>query len=135
MRKTVNIIFIILIVIVIGFLTGLMFFNKAGNTANKFTGDFIPVTEEFENGYYKGSFETFAGILKTEVEFEIKNSTLVRCEFPKLTATPGYGAAKKILSNINTSGELNFEAVSGATHSCSFARAAIKDAVEKGKQE
>lgn len=135
MRKAVNIFFIILIIIVIGFLAGFMIFHKAGNKADKYVGDYIPVTEALEDGYYKGNYETFAGFLKTEVEFEIKDSTLLRCEFPKLISTPGYGVEKKILESINTSGDLNFEAVSGATHSCSFARAAIKNAIETGKQE
>mgnify|MGYP002749948937 CR=1 FL=1 len=134
MRKAINIILLILIIIVIVVGAGLIIFNKAGKAAEKDIGDFTPVTKELEDGCYKGDYSIFLGLAKTEVELEIRDSTLIKCELLKLVTTPGYGIAEKILSNINTSGNLDFEAVSGATYSCSFVRAAIKEAVEKGKQ-
>ncbi len=134
MRKAVNIILLILIIIVIIAGAGFIIFHSAGKSAEKHTADFKPVTEELEDGYYKGDFKTFMGIVKTEVEFGIKDSTLIKFELLKLATTPGYGVEEKILSSINTTGDLNFDAVSGATHSCSFVRAAVKDAIEKGKQ-
>ena len=134
MRKAVNTILMIMIIIVIVVGAGFIIFHKAGKAAEKNIGDFTPVTKELEEGCYKGNFKTFMGIVKTEVEFKIRDSTLIKCELLKLATTPGYGVTEKILSNINISGDLNFEAVSGATHSCSFVRAAVKDAIEKGKQ-
>ena len=135
MRKAVNILFVVLLVLILLSAVGLLIFKKADSIATAKTGEFIPVTHTLDNGHYSGQFRTIMGLIKAKVEFEIKDSVLQKCEFVKLTSTPGYGVKEKIISSINSSGDLNFEAITGATQTSSFAKAAIKDAIEKGGKQ
>jgi uncharacterized protein with FMN-binding domain len=135
MKKVINILFAVLLVFIVLFTAGLLVFKKAGTIASNKTGDFIPVTHTLDDGLYSGQFRAIMGLVKAGVEFEIRDSVLNKCEFVRLTSTPGYGVKEKIITSINSSGDLDFEAITGATHTSSFAKAAIKDAVEKsGKQ-
>lgn len=135
MRETVNTIFVIFMMLLLFSAAGLLFFRKTSSIAVKKTGDFIPVTGELENGPYSGQFRTFMGLVRADIKFGIKDSVLTEFEIIKVTSFPGYGIDKKIVYVINSSGDLNFEAITGATQSCSFAKAAIKDAIKKEQKK
>jgi LPXTG-motif cell wall-anchored protein len=135
MRETVNIIFTILMIIILLSAAGLLFFRKTSSIAIKKTGNFIPVTRELENGSYSGQFRTFMSLVRADIEFGIKDGVLTEFVLIKVTAFPCYGVDEKIASVINSSGDLNFEAITGATQSCSFVKAAIKDAIKKEQKK
>ncbi len=127
--------FVILLIIIISYAAGLFIFKKTGTVAAEQTKYFIPLTNELEDGLYSGRFRTFMGLVGASTEFEIRDSLLADFRLLKLTSTPGYGIEEKITSAVNSSGDLNFEATTGATHSASYAKAAIKNAIEKGQMQ
>lgn len=113
----------ILIIFLIFYLAG----RKAENEANHFQPDIT----KLKDGTYHGSF-SFLGDVKAELEFEIIQGKLVEYHFLKLTGTPGYGADYAVKTQLDARKNLNFDAATGATITSNFAKAAIRDAIEKG---
>jgi uncharacterized protein with FMN-binding domain len=117
----------ILIVILVAFLI----FYLAGVKAENFVGDFQPDISQLQDGRYHGTF-SYLGNTKAEIEFEIREGKLVDPQIILLSSTPGYGADYGIKTQINSKKTLNFNAVSGATITSNFARAAIRNAINEG---
>jgi uncharacterized protein with FMN-binding domain len=67
-----------------------------------------------------------------KISFNVKDGELVLYNFERLYGTIGYGAPQNVKSGIDQKEDLNFDAVSGATVTSNLARAAIKNALEKG---
>ncbi len=85
-------------------------------------------------------FKIFNSITAIDIKFTIKNKQLESLEFHRMfgshniSGIPGYGSKEKIKSIILLSEDINFDAVTGASRSSSFAKAAIKDAILKGPE-
>jgi len=122
-------------VIAIFIVAGLVTLNLAGKNAAEFIGDFKPVMKEIENGKYEGEYSFLLDKIGAEISFEVKEGRLVNYEFGRLYSTIGYGAFENVRSQIDKNNDLNFDAVSGATITSNFAKAAIKNALEKGPVE
>lgn len=110
----------------------LIVFNLGGKNANSFVGDFKPTMSNLENGSYKGTYSFLINKLGATVSFNIENGKLGKYQFEKLYGTLGYGAARSVEARIDLRRNLDFEAVSGATVTSNFAKAAIKNAIENG---
>jgi len=108
-----------------------LLFYLAGRKAENFVDGFQPDISRLEDGRYQGNF-AFFGNTKAEISFEIMQGKLVEYEITKLTGTPGYGADYAVKTQINARKDLNFDAATGATITSNFAKAAIRDAIEKG---
>ena len=106
--------------------------NKAGNEAKERIGTFHPEITDLPDGKYTGSFNPAAKRFGAEVTFGIKNRQLGIIHFTKLFGTPGYGAPQQITAKIEETGDLDINAISGATITTNFAKAAIRDAIENG---
>lgn len=130
MRFIFRIIFSLALFLIAGIIATYVLFIIAGRKATNITEDFSPDITRINDGLYQGEF-TFLGVTRAKVAFEIRKGKLVELSFEKLSETPGYGAAFTIISVIKSNSKLDFDAVSGATITSNFAKAAIKDALSK----
>jgi len=106
------------------------FIKKANEDANQYIERFEPVTSRLPNGVYKGKFKAFKIITMSKVEFEIENGLLKNIDFIRITHFPGNAYKEDIENQIRNTGQLEVNAISGATRTSNFAKAAIKNAVE-----
>jgi len=125
----------ILGIVAVIIMAGLLSFNMAGRNAGKYVGEFQPMMYQIEDGLYEGEYSTLISKVGAKISFKIKDGELVHFQFEKLYGTIGYGAPQNIKSGIDQKEDLNFDSISGATVTCNFARAAIKNALEKGPGE
>lgn len=131
MRKVV--IFIILIFIV--FLSVNRIFIKAGEKSRMYSSGINLQADQLGDGFYKGHFGYFFNLLGSDVKFEVKNGKIVNIDFDRLSGTPFYGASEIVIKKIKNSGNLNFDAVTGATITSNMAKAAINIAIENKSQK
>jgi uncharacterized protein with FMN-binding domain len=110
----------------------LISFNLAGRNAGKYVGEFQPMMSQIEDGRYEGEYSTIISRIGAKISFKIKDGELVNFQFEKLYGTIGYGAPQNIKAGIDQKENLNFDSISGATVTSNFAKAAIKNALEKG---
>lgn len=120
----------VVVVLVLG--AGYLTFEVMGRQAENAVGPFKPEMSDLENGVYYGEYKAFDAFTVAEVEFEIENGRLSKIEFDNLFITPGHSAGEEVRERITENGDLRFDTVTGATRTSSFAKAAIKDAIEKG---
>jgi uncharacterized protein with FMN-binding domain len=113
----------------------LLSFNMAGRNAGKYIGEFQPRMSQIEDGQYEGEYSTIISKVGAKISFKIKDGELIRFQFEKLYGTIGYGAPQNIKAGIDQKEDLNFDSISGATVTSNFAKAAIKNALEKGPVE
>jgi uncharacterized protein with FMN-binding domain len=118
--------------IVLAVLGAWSWFNLEGIRAEKSLGGFKPDTAALADGEYTGAYKGISGTVLSEVSFTIVDDKLTGVVFPSLLTTPGYKTKDEVTGRIIDGGDLRFDAVTGATRTSSLARAAIKDAVEKG---
>ncbi len=119
---------VVLLVLAAGYIT----FEVMGRQAENAVGGFKPEISDVGNGVYYGEYKAFDAFTVAEVEFEIEGGKLKDIDFVRLLQTPGHGANEEIRKRITEKGDLRFDTVTGATRTSSFAKAAIKDAVETG---
>jgi len=111
---------------------GMVIFNIAGNNAADYIGEFKPKLSQIENGTYEGEYYSIFDKIGSKITFSVKDGRLIHYEFDKLYGTIGYGGPQSVISLIDQSNDLNFDAISGATVTSNLAKAAIKNALEKG---
>ena len=107
-----------------------VFVKKANGDAREYVEQFKPVTSNLPNGIYQGKFKAFKIITMSKVEFEIENGFIKNIDFIRMTHFPGNAYKEDIENQIRNTGQLEVNAISGATRTCNFAKAAIKNAVE-----
>ncbi len=105
--------------------------QMAGYQAKKELKNFKSITNQVSDGNYHGSFATL-GQVKAEIEFRIAKGKMTHIRVLQLTGTPGYGADYAVQMQLDNSRMPDFDAATGATITSNFAKAAIKDALEKG---
>jgi uncharacterized protein with FMN-binding domain len=132
MLKTLLYILGILALIIIA---SLLSFNMAGRNAGKYVAEFQPMMSQIEDGRYAGEYSTIIRKVGAEISFRIKDGKLINFQFGKLYGTIGYGAPENVKSGIDQKEDLNFDSISGATVTSNFAKAAIKNALERGPIE
>lgn len=116
-------IFIIIVVVAIYF-----YYNNVGKTARIYVDDYIVVLDSTNHGTYMGVYEAWPGITAASVSFSVDSGKLVQFDVIKVFTIMGGGVEDSIASVVEESGELDFDAISGATHSSYFIKAAIKNA-------
>lgn len=125
--------FLALLAVII--MAALISFNMAGKNAGKYVGEFQPMISQIEDGQYEGEYSAFINKVGAKISFKIKDGELVHYQFEKLYGTIGYGAPQNVKAAIDQKEDLNFDAISGATVTSNFAKAAIKNALQKGPVE
>jgi len=106
------------------------FIKYLNKKANEFILNFRPNTKQLEDGKYQGKFKVFRFISMSEVEFEITNGRVKYIEFKKMYHSPGSPYKENIETQIRQTQVLEVDAISGATRSSNFAKAAIKRAIK-----
>lgn len=129
-RKGFKWIFILLFVLLIIATSWYIYFNNIGKKAVEYTGDFKAGLNESHYGAYRGVYEVWPGREAAVVSFSADSGKLVQFNIDKLMQTPGYKIEQDIEERVQSSGELEFDAVSGATYSSFFIKAAIRKALE-----
>lgn len=122
------------IFIVVLIVSGIYVFRKAGSEAAEYVAEFRPNLEVLADGTYLGEFSYLGGRFKTRVKFIVKDHKLLGCDFEKLYSTPGHSAPYMVSSIIDQTEDLDFDAISGASITSQFAKAAIKNAIENGAE-
>ena len=106
------------------------FVKKANGDAREYVEQFKPVTSNLPNGIYQGKFKAFNILTMSKVEFVIENSIVKNFEFKRLFHSPGSIYKDEIENKIIQAQKLEVNAISGATRTSNFAKAAIKNAIE-----
>ncbi len=123
----------IFILITVFFVTaGFVYFAKAEERAEQCTGNSKICVKKLDNGIYSGKHKILLGIKAAEVNFRIKDNTLVSINFKTLFNTPGRGDRQKIKDKIKQSGDFHIDSITGATRTLSYAKGAIKNAIQNG---
>lgn len=130
-KKTIPYITILLASI---FLTPIAFksiIKKANEDAKEYISSFDPVTSELPDGLYLGKFKTLKVFTLSKIEFQIKDGKVINVNLKKLFHSPGSPYKEEIEYQIKQTKRLEVNAISGATRTSNFAKAAIKSAIEK----
>ncbi len=118
-----------MIIVLAGILTGVGILNVAGSKANQFVGSFRLQVDSLTDQTYTGRYSVW-GLTAAEVSFTVASGKLKEFRLNRVLSTPGYGIRQKITDTVTVSGNLDFDAISQATVSSNFVKAAIKDAVQ-----
>jgi len=130
--KLFNIFLYLLGLIAVLIVVSLIMFNIAGKRANSYIGDFRPDVSSLKDGTYKGSYSYLIERVGAKITFDVNQGKLGKYQFEKLYGTLGYGAPNSVKAQIDLRRNLDFDAVSGATVTSNFAKAAIKNAIDNG---
>jgi uncharacterized protein with FMN-binding domain len=109
------------------------FAKKANQQAKEYVENFEPKTSQLPNGFYVGKFKAFRLITMSKVEFTVQNGEIKNIEFKKMFHSPGSPYKESIENQIKQSKQLEINAITGATRSSNFAKAAIKHAIHHTK--
>ena len=115
--------FIITPIIVTGFI------KKANEQAREYAENFKPKTSTLPDGTYQGKYKAFGLFTMSDVEFTVLNGVVETIEFKRMFHSPGSAYKENIETQIKQSRKLEVNAISGATRTSNFAKAAIIDAV------
>ncbi len=107
--------------------------KKANENAQMYTQHFNPVTSKLSDGIYVGKFKMLKIFTLSNIEFEIKNGVVKQLTIKKLFHSPGSPYKEEIENQINKTKKLEVNAISGATRTSNFAKAAIKSAINNDK--
>lgn len=120
------------LVFVISFLIAIFAIKQGAKHANKKAQEFISNytvnTNELSDGLYKGKFK-YLLFTMAEIEFTIKNGLATDIQLRKLFQTPGSLYKNEIEHRFNEDQTIELDAISGATRTSNFAKAAIKNAI------
>ena len=106
------------------------FVKKANGDAREYVKQFKPATSNLPNGIYQGKFKAFNILTMAKVEFIIGNGVIKKITFNRLFHSPGAIYKDEIENKIIQAQKLEVNAISGATRTSNFAKAAIKNAIE-----
>ncbi|MBI9054121.1 MAG: FMN-binding protein [Bacteroidales bacterium] len=106
--------------------------KKANDNSKEYLSNFNPVTSNLVDGVYKGKYKAFRIITLSKVEFEIENGQVKTFNLLKLFRSPGSIYKDEFEIRIQNSKRLEIDAISGATRTSNFAKAAIKSAIDIG---
>ena len=124
-KKLITFGIIIISLLVIGF----FFFQHVGVEAEQYIGDFEFNLDELKNGDYSGSYKVCGIKTAAEITYSKQDSTVENVVIKSLLTTPGYYILEKISEKIQNNESLKFDAISGATISSNFLKAAIKNSI------
>ena len=128
----------ILIFLASFFLTPVLFnkiIKRANKNASEFVQNFYPQTNHLPNGIYSGKYKIIGLFTLAKIEFEINNGNVIDINLKKLFHSPGSPYKDEIEKQILRSKKLEVNAISGATRTSNFAKAAIKVAIEDGNKQ
>jgi uncharacterized protein with FMN-binding domain len=106
------------------------FVKIANKNAQLYIQDFTPSTSSLPDGNYIGKYKAYKLFTMSKVEFTVQNGIIIDVSIDKLLHTPGSAYKDDIEKKIRQNKALEIDAVTGATRTSNFAKAAIKNAIE-----
>lgn len=88
------------------------------------------LTHSLKEGNYRGSFQAYHMNLAT-VSFTIDDDSIHCFTIERIFTAPWISIKEALTDSIQKNNSLNFDAVSGATQSSYYVKAAIQDAIKK----
>lgn len=107
--------------------------KKANEHAKEYIQHFNPVTSDLPDGLYMGKFKLLKIFTLSNIEFKINNGFVEDVVIKKLFHSPGSPYKEEIEYQIKKTKKLEVNAISGATRTSNFAKAAIKNAINSEK--
>ena len=107
--------------------------KSANENARQYVENFNPETFKLPNGTYQGKFKAFKILTLSKVEFVIENGLVKSIDFIRMFHSPGNPCKEEIENQIKQTQRLEVNAITGATRTSNFAKAAIKAAIKSEK--
>lgn len=85
-------------------------------------------------GKYNGSFEAY-NVKFAEVNFSLDNGKVKEFKIPTLIHAPWINVKTSIIDTITKKDTLDFDAISGATGTSLYVKAAIRDAIKNAESD
>ncbi len=113
---------------------GYQYFKQAGLQAYRYVGQSRVELDSLADGTYQGSFQPFDMLTLARVQFKVKNGKVQQIAIPRLTVSPWNSIKSTITDSIRTRQSVKFDAITGATRSSFFVKAALHDACSEKDQ-
>lgn len=112
---------------------GYQYFKQAGIQAYRYVGTSKVTLDKLPNGSYSGTFQPFNLISLAKVKFRIDGGKVKDFSIPRLVVSPWNQVKSPITDSVEVNQSVHFDAISGATRSSYFVKAALHNAcpVEK----
>ncbi|MCK5171705.1 MAG: FMN-binding protein [Bacteroidales bacterium] len=104
--------------------------KSANENARQYVESFNPASSNLSNGTYKGKFKAFKILTLSKVEFVIEDGLVKSIDFIRMFHSPGNPCKEEIENQIKQTQRLEVDAITGATRTSNFAKAAIKAAIK-----
>ena len=107
---------------------GYQYYKHAGLRAYTYVRQSEAKIDSLADGQYQGAYSPFNILSLARVEFKVENGKIQDFNIPRLIATPWNSVKPLIQDTVRTKQSLRFDAVSGATRSSFFVKAAMHSA-------
>ncbi len=124
------IVFLAIILIFIGYL----FIKKSGVKAYQLIQETPYKQDSLPKGKFEGTFQAY-NIEFAKVKFFIRNGEINNFEIPKVIHAPWINIRTSVMDSVKTKNTLHFDAVTGATGSSLYIKAAIHNAIKNSKKD
>ena len=125
-----NLKYLLLTILIVFLFAGYQLIKQSGIKAYKYVNN-RTMDYSISDGQYNGSFNLWDNLVLAKVEFGISNGNIDTFAIPYLIDSPFKNVKKSVQDSIYKDSTLQFDAVSGATRSSFFVKAAILEAISK----
>jgi len=108
---------------------GYQYFKHAGLQAYQYVGKSQVKLDSLPNGKYSGSFRPFDLISLAKVKFRVDQGKVKDFTIPRLVVSPWNQIKPSITDSVRIKQSVHFDAITGATRSSYFVKAALHDAL------
>jgi len=126
--------YLIIFLLIILIFAGYLFIKQSNVKAYKYVKQNTYPQDMLPEGIYSGTFNAY-NIEFAKVEFLIHNGEINSFKIPKVIHAPWTKVRSAVMDSIQKKNTLNFDAVTGATGSSFYIKAAIHKAIKKSKQD
>lgn len=122
----------LLILLGVSFLfLGYQYFKHAGLKAYRYVGKSKVAADTLPDGQYSGSFRPFNLLSLAKVHFQVENGKVKEFAIPRLMVSPWNRIKPSVTDSVMKNQSVHFDAITGATRSSYFIKAAVKKACEQ----
>ncbi len=113
------------------FFLGYQYFKHAGLKAYQYVGKSEVARDSLPDGQYSGAFSPFNLLPLAKVHFQVENGKVKDFAIPRLMVSPWNRIRPSVTDSIRKNQSVHFDAITGATRSSYFIKAAVKKACEQ----
>jgi len=126
--------YLLILLAVAAFFLGFQYFKHAGIRAYQHVRRSSLSLDSLPNGRYSGSFRPFNLLPLAKVSFRVDGGQVKDFSIPRLVDAPWNQVKHSITDTIRTKQSVHFDAITGATRSSYFVKAAVHDAAGQAGQ-